>query len=96
VLVDHAPPVAFIATRAPATVRKPFDVGIYTGDENGVIVTYLVADGKVVGGYPGGGMHTLRVPVTRSGTLKVVAVTADSAGRISWSNVIVRTAKVRR
>lgn len=97
IVVDQVNPVVTILS--PATGSKQtgtFTATLIAEDPNGIMGTFLVLNGKLLTGWPGAGVRTATVPVSRSTKMTLVAITVDQAGRISGSNFVNLTAKRRR
>ncbi len=94
--LDNANPVALLFDPINgSTVSGSMVVRAYVSDPNGIMGTFLIVNGRIVSGFTGNGWGQAVVPVTR-GPIRVVALTADNAGRISGSNWSYVTGSTRR
>jgi hypothetical protein len=97
ITVDNNNPLGLLTNPTwGATVTAPFLARVYTTDVSGIMGTFLVANDQIVGGYVGGGWGQAVVPVTKTGQIRVVAITVDNAGKISGTNMAIVNAKVAR
>lgn len=97
VVIDNTNPLGLLTSPTQgARVTGPFVARVFVTDPNGIMGTFLIANDQVIGGFQGAGWGEATVPVTRSGPIRVVALTVDRAGRISGTNTAVVTAAVPR
>jgi hypothetical protein len=95
--VDNVNPLGLLTSPTyGAKVTGSFVARVYVTDPNGIMGTFFIANDRVVGGFTGAGWGQVTVPVTKAGPIRVVALTVDSAGRISGTNTAVVTGVVAK
>ena len=96
-VTDNANPLGLLVSpSAGAKVSGSYVARVFVTDPNGIMGTFFIANDQVVGGFLGAGFGQVTVPVTRSGPIRVVALTVDNAGHISGTNTAVVTGSVPR
>lgn len=88
--IDNAAPLGLLYSPISNTrVTGSFVAKAVVTDPNGVMGTYIVANDRIVGGWPGGGFGAVTVPVRTNGPIRVAAISVDNALRISATNIAV-------
>jgi subtilisin family serine protease len=96
-IVDNTRPgVLVVAPRTLTRVGSYYVITLGSADANGVGLTVVAANGRIVGGAPSGGVFRFLANAGRGGTIQIVAGAMDRAGNISLSNVVYVRAPIRR
>jgi len=89
-ITDNRNPLGLLVSPSNGNVLKgSFTARAIVTDPNGIMGTFFIANGQVVGGFSGDGFGQVTVPIRRNGPISVVALTVDRAGHISGTNLVV-------
>jgi hypothetical protein len=94
--IDNNPPgVLIVSPSNGGRIRTLYAVYLGSADPNGVVITLVAANGRIIGGAPRGGIFRFPASAGRGGRIQIIAAAMDTAGHIGFSNFVTVTAPRR-
>jgi subtilisin family serine protease len=94
--IDNNPPgVLIVSPHNGARIGTNYAVYLGSADPNGVVITLVAANGRIIGGAPRGGIFGFPANAGHGGRITIIAAAMDAAGHIGFSNFVTVTAPRR-